>query len=166
MVARSDVTIRHISTRLSYQDVGTIASCIAATSRPRTVRVLLEETNETSTAALARLVALRRHLRRSGGELRIVGLRGRAEALYEINRMSPLLPREGPAQSRSCPCRPDSQTLGTQAGGQQTPGTGAIGSRRANGCLTRESHRRGGPGRDESAMSSLRDLPQSEGAIP
>jgi ABC-type transporter Mla MlaB component len=48
---------------------------------------------EVTTSAFARLVLLRRELRRQGRDLKLVGLRARAEKLYEINRLSQVLPR-------------------------------------------------------------------------
>ena len=57
-----------------------------------TVTIDLANTEDASTAALARLVLLRRNLLRAGRDLRLVGLHGRAGHLYHLNRLSHVLP--------------------------------------------------------------------------
>ena len=71
-------------------DIANQASVVGGTD---TIHIGLHRVMETTTAALARLIALRRNLRRSGRDLRIAGLHGHAENLYEFNGMSTLLPR-------------------------------------------------------------------------
>ena len=58
-----------------------------------TVILDLSGVDEVTTSAFARLVLLRRELRRQGRDLKLVGLRSRAEKLYEINRLNHVLPR-------------------------------------------------------------------------
>ncbi len=94
MVAGSHLTIAHERDSLSYEDACEIAVRAVAAGRCERTRVELRHVTETSTAALARLILLRRKLLQSGHDLRIVGLRGRAKALYEVSRMGRLLPRE------------------------------------------------------------------------
>lgn len=91
MVAGNIVTIRHESEEFSYFD----ACCLAVRalkSPAESVVIDLSRTDHASTAALARLVLLRRHLLERDGDLRILGLSRKAKAVYEINRMSRLLP--------------------------------------------------------------------------
>ncbi|MBN1943489.1 MAG: hypothetical protein JW849_09385 [Phycisphaerae bacterium] len=91
MVAGNNITIRHESEEFSYQD----ACCLAtqALGSPAAgVIIDLSRTSQTCTAAMARLVLLRRHLLQRGGDLRILGLNRKAKAVYEINRMSRILP--------------------------------------------------------------------------
>jgi anti-anti-sigma regulatory factor len=93
MVAGNDITIRHESEEFSYQD----ACCLAVQAlRSPVERVIIDlrRTSRTSTAALARLVLLRRHLLQRGGDLHILGLCQTAKAIYEFNRMSRLLPTQ------------------------------------------------------------------------
>ena len=58
-----------------------------------TVVIDLRHAREVTTAAFARLVLLRRRLRADGRDLRLTNLHERAESLYEVNRLSAVLPR-------------------------------------------------------------------------
>jgi len=80
--------------RLSYEKACEIANQASAVRGHKMIRLELQRVVETTTAALARLIALRRNLRRSGHDLRIAGLCGQAESIYEFNRMASLLPRD------------------------------------------------------------------------
>ena len=82
MVASEITTIAFNCTFLSYDEVCEIASRALAIGGSDTVHIKLDYVAETTTAALARLVALRRDLRRSGRDLQITGLCGEAESLY------------------------------------------------------------------------------------
>ena len=57
-----------------------------------TIVVDLSRAYEADTAAFAQLVLLRRSLLRDGRDLRLAGLRDRAQRLYEINRLHDVLP--------------------------------------------------------------------------
>ncbi len=61
----------------------------------RTVVIDLSQVDELNTAELAELVALRQRLLHSGRDLRLVGLRGRAKALYDLARLAAVLPAAG-----------------------------------------------------------------------
>lgn len=91
MVAGAETTIRHGGRCLAYSDVRRIETTITG-GREQTVCIDLEQTEEATTAALARLVVVRRDLLKSGRDLRILGLHGHAMNLYQINRMGSLLP--------------------------------------------------------------------------
>jgi hypothetical protein len=93
MVAGNNQTIRHDGSRFSYSDACQVARYATASGGQGLVVVGLEQTCDTETAALARLVVLRRDLLRAGRDLRIAGLCGRANSLYEISRMAEVLPR-------------------------------------------------------------------------
>jgi len=92
MVAVNARTIRFEASCLTYRDACLIARRAGRGATGRCVHLHLDATVQTSTAALARLVLLRRELLRRGRDLRIVGLRGRARALYDISRLDRLLP--------------------------------------------------------------------------
>lgn len=77
---------------LSYGDSCALARRILARRSWQFVHIRLDHTLHTSTAALARLVLLRRELLKRGRELRIAGLQGKAKALYDINRLDNILP--------------------------------------------------------------------------
>ena len=94
MVAGSFVTVRHVAESLSYTDAGEIARVALADGEAATVLIDLERTTRTTTAALARLVLLRRHLRKVGRDLRIIGPCGKAKHLYDISRLGNLLPQQ------------------------------------------------------------------------
>ncbi len=93
MVARNTTIITFNGDDLSYEKACEIANQASAVRGHETIRLELQRVVETTTAALARLVALRRDLRRSGRDLRITGPCGQAESLYEFNGMAALLPR-------------------------------------------------------------------------
>jgi ABC-type transporter Mla MlaB component len=93
MVASNTTTITCNSNCLSYETACEIANQASAVRGHDMIRLELERVVETTTAALARLIALRRNLRRSGRDLKITGLCGQAESIYEFNGMTTLLPR-------------------------------------------------------------------------
>lgn len=93
MVAAEYLIIRHRRACLSYAEALRIARRVPRGRAAGMVLIDLKRTTEATTAGLARLVLLRRQLIRAGRDLRIVGLRSRANALYEICRMGSLLPR-------------------------------------------------------------------------
>jgi len=93
MVAANHTTIRHEGSRFSYADACQMAARVLAGLTSEITFLQLESVARTSTAALARLILLRRDLLKRGRDLRITGLRGRAKGLYELNRMARLLPR-------------------------------------------------------------------------
>ena len=92
MVA-SQTTISCDCDHLSYDRACDIANQAVVAGGNDTIHIGLHRVMETTTAALARLIALRCNLRRSGRDLRIAGLHGQPENLYEFNRMTSLLPR-------------------------------------------------------------------------
>ena len=93
MVA-SQMTISCDCDHLSYDRACDIANQAVVVGGNDTIHIGLHRVMETTTAALARLIALRCNLRRSGRDLMIAGLCGQAESLYEFNRMTTLLPRD------------------------------------------------------------------------
>ena len=92
MVAGNLMTIRHDATSLSYRDVVRIDSQIRCSESSGMVIVDLTNTSETSTAALAKLILVRRYLMKSGRDLCISGLAGQPGAMYRIYRLTNLLP--------------------------------------------------------------------------
>jgi len=49
---------------------------------------------DAETSAFAELILLRRSLLRSGRDLRLTGLRDRAAGVYEVNKLTEVLPME------------------------------------------------------------------------
>lgn len=94
MVAGNRVTIRCGARYFSYRDACRMAQEAEQATGPGPICLCLENASDTSTAALARLVSLRRKLLRAGRDICIRGLRGRADARYQVCRMSALLPRK------------------------------------------------------------------------
>ena len=94
MVSGIVMNIEYSARRLTYDDASRIAQqVLSAAALSPSVVLSLEQTTETTTAALARLVLLRKQLLKAGRDLKVIGLSGRANDLYEITRMSGLLPR-------------------------------------------------------------------------
>ncbi len=59
----------------------------------RTIVIDLAAALDATTSAFAHLIVLRRWLLQRGRDLRIVGLRARAERVYQVNRLASVLPR-------------------------------------------------------------------------
>lgn len=93
MVAGNYITIKHEANKLTYDDVCRIARKSVQSNSVKMINIQLIQVDETTTAALARLVVLRRDLLKNGQDLRITGLCRQANDLYEITRMRKVLPR-------------------------------------------------------------------------
>src|SRR5688572_18534600 len=86
--------IPHESECLSYEDACRLSLLALGEAAGPTVVIDLTRAADATTAAFARLVQLRRALLRAGRDLRLKGLRGRAAHVYEVNRLSGVLPRD------------------------------------------------------------------------
>jgi len=93
MVAGNIKTITFEHADLSYSGACEISNRASDVRSGANIRIELDRVVDTTTAALARLVLLRRDLRRAGRDLRIAGLHGQPKELYEFNRMASLLPQ-------------------------------------------------------------------------
>lgn len=71
---------------------GLFERALRAASSAATVVIDLSRVSDATTSAFARLVLLRRELRRRGADLCLRGLRGRAALLYQLNRLNEVLP--------------------------------------------------------------------------
>jgi len=91
MVAGSVIRLNRDKGLLSYADVRRLESSIPD-SGSMVVCIDLAHVEDASTAALARLVVIRRGLLKNGRDLRIRHLHGHARSLYEITRLGRLLP--------------------------------------------------------------------------
>ena len=87
MVASQTIFIACDYEHLSYEEACEIARKATTLSGHDVLRIEHLRVVETTTAALARLAALRRSLGRFGCNMQIDGLGGQAEHLYEFNRM-------------------------------------------------------------------------------
>ena len=96
-MSTSELMIRFWSERLTYEDACEISRRVLAGHSTTRVSLGLDRVRNTSTAALARLAVLRRDLLHAGRDMRIVGLKDRAESLYETNRLQRILPRQAVA---------------------------------------------------------------------
>jgi len=108
-----------------------------------TRRISPQERTEASLAAFAKLILLRRELIDSGRDLWIAGLRGQAEAIYETNRLTRLLPREAAGPQ---------EVAGRERGGRRRDGFSGSGRCRQEegghgGGIQRGDRRRGAVGR-------------------
>ena len=86
-------TITPASREFSYDDACKTAEQALVANSGRIARICLEKVTGTTTSALARLILLRKDLLRSGRDLQLVGLKGRAKTLYEICRLDGVLPQ-------------------------------------------------------------------------
>ena len=89
--------VRHTTIRceeeiLSHTSVSRVARELATRSFSDIAYLTLNNVNTSTTAGLARLIAVRRGLLREGRDMEIVGLHGRGRALYELYRLKDLLP--------------------------------------------------------------------------
>jgi anti-anti-sigma regulatory factor len=78
--------------RLSHQAAEDVSRAVLRDRRSRTVVLDLNQTEEATTAAFARLVRLRRDLLNAGRDLRLRGLKARAAQLWRISRLAAVLP--------------------------------------------------------------------------
>ncbi len=79
--------------RLTHADVAALRPDVRSKPAGRVVVLDLRQTSETTTAALAALILLRRERIAADGDLLILGLTGKAQYLYEILRLAKVLPR-------------------------------------------------------------------------
>lgn len=82
-----------LASRLTHSDVLDIGRGILRKSQGKVVVLDLRRTQETTTAALAGLIVLRKRQIRAGGDLLLLGLTGKAQYLYEILHLTKILPR-------------------------------------------------------------------------
>lgn len=77
---------------LTHQDACGIGAAALRALRDSLIVIDMSQVDETNTSAFARLVLLRRQLRKQGRDLRLRGLRDRTEVLYHLNRLGSVLP--------------------------------------------------------------------------
>ena len=104
MVVDGGLTITYRGRQFLYDDACKIAERAKATTDNKITCIKLEGVTDTTTAALARLILLRRDLLESGRDLRIVGLSGHARVLYEISKLETVLPQRS-SKTRAAPGR-------------------------------------------------------------
>jgi anti-anti-sigma regulatory factor len=84
--------IRPKAHRFTHPDANRIFQAVMHTPSWKTVIIDLSKAEDATTSAFARLVILRRELLRHGRDLRLVGLRDRVRKVYDVNRLSSVLP--------------------------------------------------------------------------
>ena len=77
---------------LAHRDAYRLSKHVLRMGRARTIIIDFSTVEDVTTSAFARLVLLRRELRRRGRDLRLTGLRARAARQYELNRLDAVLP--------------------------------------------------------------------------
>ena len=92
MVA-NQIAVIPASGHFTHDAAARIARTAQRNHHAHTIVIDLSRASEADTAAFAQLVLLRRSLLREGRDLRLAGLRDRAQKLYEINRLHDVLPR-------------------------------------------------------------------------
>ena len=78
----------------SHEDAAAISKWVLRRETARTVVIDLSRVTDTTTAAFATLVVLRRKLLRRGRDLRVSGLHERARFIYAISRLDGVLPQD------------------------------------------------------------------------
>ena len=90
--------------RFTYTDACHLSRKALHGAGNRRIALGMGRVRDTSVAALARLVVLRRDLLRTGRDLRLLGLGGRAEAVYMVHHLERFLPRQtAPSRDNSTP---------------------------------------------------------------
>jgi anti-anti-sigma regulatory factor len=77
---------------LSHEAAEDLCGEILGQPSVRTVVLDLTRAVDATTAAFARLVVLRKKLLQNGRDLRVSGLRDRAENVFNVNRLQTILP--------------------------------------------------------------------------
>jgi len=103
MVA-SEIVMTYEADHFTYDDACDLSRKVLSVSRNGQIALEMGHVRDATVAALARLVVLRRDLRRAGRDLRLSGLEGRAEAFYQIYRLERFLPCQM-AESQDSPAR-------------------------------------------------------------
>jgi anti-anti-sigma regulatory factor len=78
--------------RFSHEHADAISRWALGRGSARTVVIDLSYATDATTAAFATLVLLRRRLLRDGRDLRVEGLRDRAQHVFNVNRLHAVLP--------------------------------------------------------------------------
>ncbi len=78
--------------KMSHQTVEDLCRVIRSSQSDRTVVVDMQNVEDASTAAFAKLVLLRRELLGAGRDLRLKGMRTRVASIWRISRLSTVLP--------------------------------------------------------------------------
>jgi len=94
LISHDRVMLRSESHTLTFESACGLAERALARYDARLVVLDLNIVRDASLAAFAHLVVLRRALRRSGRDLRLLNLSGRTEAVHRVNRLSEILPCE------------------------------------------------------------------------
>ena len=92
MSATTEVRVGLPAGEFSYRHACEVSERIATGRDESVVVVDFESVSDATMLAFARLILLRQELLSSGRDVRLVGLRGRAKARYEIGRLECLLP--------------------------------------------------------------------------
>lgn len=87
------------ASRFSHEDASAISKWVLRRETARTVVIDLSHATDATTAAFATLVVLRRRLLRDGRDLRVAGLRERAQYVYSISRLGGVLPQQPVGES-------------------------------------------------------------------
>ena len=78
--------------QFSHEHADAISKWVLGRHTAHTVVVDLSHATDATTAAFATLVVLRKRLLRDGRDLRVAGLRERAEHVFRLNRLQEVLP--------------------------------------------------------------------------
>jgi len=88
----TEMAIIHDNEQFRHPDAAKIFRWALGMRGVKTVVIDLTKVRDATTAAFAHLILLRRRLLRNGRDLRLTGLRERAQRVYEVNRLMEVLP--------------------------------------------------------------------------
>jgi anti-anti-sigma regulatory factor len=94
LVAGTGQFTAEVGRHLGYHDLDILADELRDNRQRLSVVVDMADTEDATTAGLARLVVLRRMLIRTGGDLRLAHLHGQPMRIYNVNRLAEILPCE------------------------------------------------------------------------
>jgi anti-anti-sigma regulatory factor len=91
-VAPAPYLIAPKATEFSHEHASAISKWVLERETALTIHIDLSHATSATTAAFATLVLLRRRLLRDGRDLRVSGLRERAQHVFQLNRLQSVLP--------------------------------------------------------------------------
>lgn len=89
---QNETIVRHQGREFSYDSAVALFQFARQLDGGQSLVLDLSQSFSTSTAAMAKLVELRKLLLSTGSDLRVTGLSGMVDAIFNIHRLSNILP--------------------------------------------------------------------------
>ncbi|MCC5831160.1 MAG: hypothetical protein JJU36_17100 [Phycisphaeraceae bacterium] len=91
-IGQGERIVRHHGSEFSYESAQALFALAHQLGRGEKLVIDLSDSANTTIAALAKLIELRRVLLELGSDLRLVGLSGRVGAIHSLHRLGNVLP--------------------------------------------------------------------------